>query len=313
MSRFDNLALQKSVEGDNLGFGKAVIRRMSDQTSGKIPIVSSSSLHSLSNRRIFVTRKAMHIKLIWDASTAAMPQGMVPAIKYAAHFYDQWLTNPIDVKIRVGFNEIDGARLGRNAGAEGRFNYVQSSYDALQPTLAAQDGGAVLPTSDPTGGAGVYVPDAEAKALGLLPADGVGVDGYIGFRYESYYAMNPNDRAVPGKDDFTGIALHEISEALGRRADGNSPVGDFTVADLFRYSAPGVIGVDGAPSYFSTDGGVTDQGDFYSLGQDYLDWTYPGAGLDAFRGGITPGALSPITLSDERLITVLGFIEGPLQ
>ena len=67
-------------------------------------------------------------------------------------------------------------------------------------------------------------------------------------------------------EDFIGIALHEISEALGRRADGLSPVGAFTVADLFRYSAPGVIGQDGTANYFSIDGGVTNLGNYYSLG-----------------------------------------------
>ena len=241
-----------------------------------------------------------------------MPQEMVPAIRFAAHFYDDWFTNPIDVKLRVGFDEIDGVHLDRAEGAEGRFNYVQSSYQALQPTLAAQDGGAALPASDPTGGAGVYVPDAEAKALGLLLASGKEVDGYIGFRYEPYYATDPHFRAVPGKEDFTGIALHEISEALGRRADGFSPVGDFTVADLFRYSAPGLIGVDGVQDYFSTDGGATKQGGLDSFGQDYYDWNYPGEGPDAYRGGITDGVLSPITLKDEHLMAALGFTEGPM-
>ena len=131
-----------------------------------------------------------------------------------------------------------------------RFNYVQVSYDALRPILSAQDGGAVLPSTDPTGGAGVYVPDAEAKALGLISGTSTAVDGYIGFLSEPYYATDPNNRAQPGVEDFVGIALHEISEALGRRADGLSPVGAFTVADLFRYSAPGVIGQDGTPELF---------------------------------------------------------------
>ena len=254
----------------------------------------------------------MQINLIWDASAAKMPAAMRATIKYAARFYDAWFTNPITVNIAIGYNEIDGSHLDRHEGAEGRFNYVQSSYAAIEPTLAAQDGGATLPGSDPTGGAGVSVPDAEAKALGLLSPTDPGIDGYAGFRYEPYYAMDPHDRAVPDKEDFTGIALHEISEALGRRADSNSPVGDFTIADLFRYSAPGVIGVDGVQDYFSTDGGVRNQGDLYSFGQDYYDWLYPGKGPDAYRGGITDGVLSPITEKDRLLMAALGFTEGRL-
>ena len=177
--------------------------------------------------------------------------------------------------VRSAVKPLDG-------GADGRFNYVQVSYNSLRPTLSAQDGGAVLPSTDPTGGAGVYVPDAEAKALGLISGTSTAIDGYIGFLSEPYYATDPNNRAQPGMDDFVGIALHEISEAMGRRAEELSPVGAFTVADLFRYSAPGVIAQDGAGTYFSIDGGVTDLGNYYITGGDYLDWNLT-AGLDAFE------------------------------
>ena len=171
-------------------------------------------------------------------------------------------------------------------GAEGRFNYVQVSYGALRPILSAQDGGAVLPSTDPTGGAGVYVPDAEAKALGLISGTANGIDGYIGFISEPYYAMDPNNRAQPGMEDFVGIALHEISEALGRRDDGLSPVGAFTVADLFRYSAPGVIGQDGTPSYFSIDGGVTNLGNITRWAR--IIWI----GTTILRGSMPSGEVS---------------------
>ena len=252
----------------------------------------------------------MNINLTFDSSAASMPAAMVTAIEYAASFYDAWFTNPITVNIAVGYGEIGGVTLASNEGAEGRFNYVQVSYGALQPILSAQDGGAVLPSTDPTGGAGVYVPDAEAKALGLISGTSTAVDGYIGFLSEPYYATDPNNRAQPGMEDFIGIALHEISEALGRRADGLSPVGAFTVANLFRYSAPGVIAQDGTPSYFSIDGGVTNLGNYYSLGQDYLDWNTT-AGLDAFEGNITLDTVSPITPRDEAQMAALGFTEGP--
>jgi hypothetical protein len=206
----------------------------------------------------------MNVNLIFDPSAASMPTAMVAAIEYAANFYDTWFTNPITVNIDVGDGEIGGVTLAPNEGAEGRFNYIQVSYGALQPLLSAQDGGAVLPSTDPTGGAGVDVSDAEAKALGLISGTSTAVDGYIGFLSSPSYATDPNNRAVPGEEDFVGIALHEISEALGRRADALSPVGAFTVADLFRYSAPGVIGQSGDPTYFSINGGVTDLGNYFS-------------------------------------------------
>ena len=116
---------------------------------------------------------------------------MVAAIEYAANFYDAWFTNPITVNIAVGYGEINGVPLGTSdllmGAADARFNYVQTSYSALKPILAAQDGGAVLPSADPTGGAGVYVPDAEAKALGIMSGTATGIDGYIGFNSEPGY------------------------------------------------------------------------------------------------------------------------------
>jgi hypothetical protein len=85
------------------------------------------------------------------------------------------------------------------------------------------------------------------------------------------------------------------------------------VLDLFRYSSPGVIGTDGSPNYFSTDGGVTDLGDFnYTPPADYGDWIYPGTGLDAYRGDITLDTVSPITSRDASLMAALGFSEGPM-
>ena len=113
-------------------------------------------------------------------------------------------------------------------------------------------------------------------------------------------------------EDFVGIALHEISEALGRRADGLSPVGAFTVANLFRYSAPGVIAQDGTRDYFSIDGGVTDLGNYYSLARTIWIGTLT-AGLDAFEGNITLDTVSPITPRDEAQMAALGFTEGPGQ
>ena len=83
--------------------------------------------------------------------------------------------------------------------------------------------------------------------------------------------------------------------------------------DLYRYTSRGVVGTDSVPGYFSEDGGVTSLAVFNSIPRgDFGDWTYPGAGLDAFRGGITPDTVSPITSADQRLMRDLGFTLGTL-
>jgi hypothetical protein len=58
--------------------------------------------------------------------------------------------------------------------------------------------------------------NAEAKALGLLAGNATGIDGYVGFNNSANYTFNPNNRAVAGEYDFIGLALHEITEVMGR-------------------------------------------------------------------------------------------------
>jgi hypothetical protein len=255
----------------------------------------------------------MNINLIFDSNAASMPADMVAAIKYAASFYDAWLSNPITVNISVGYGEINGTPLGGlgDGNQDARLNYVRVSYDTLKPILAAHDGGAVLPSTDPTGGTGVVVPDTEAKALGIISGTASGIDGYVGFNYPSIDNTDPYNRLKPNMEDFVGIALHELSEALGRRAN-LEPDSAFTVEDLFRYSAPGVLGQDGGANYFSIDGGVTNLGD-YGLVEDYGDWDLTSAGLDDYRSGLALGTISPITPRDVTQMAALGFTEAPVQ
>jgi hypothetical protein len=72
-----------------------------------------------------------------------------------------------------------------------------------------------LPIVDPIGG-NYWLSTAEAKALGLLPADS-SADGFVGFSSTAPLAYDPNNRAVPGEFDFIGIVAHKISEVLGSR------------------------------------------------------------------------------------------------
>jgi serralysin len=94
---------------------------------------------------------------------------------------------------------------------------------------------------------------AEAKALGFIPANQSGVDGFAGFATD----INSNS--------LIGVALHELTHALGR-ANAGLPLsfGDIPdIFDLFRFdSANNTRLVDGdfgsaPPAYFSVSGGGT--------------------------------------------------------
>ncbi len=258
----------------------------------------------------------MKVNLIWSKHAwNYMPQGMVSCIVHAAAiYYRMFGIDHVTVGVDVGFNSVDGQHLAVNQGAEGRFNYTTEPYSAVESALESRDPGLVLPATDPTGGAGVDVSWAQMSALGLGAARPAETDGYVGFRYESYYNLNTDHRAEPGQEDFTGIALHEISEAMGRRTDpdagtSSNPGGGETILDLTRYAAPGTLATNSSPNaYFSVDGGTTNLASYNTnpLG-DFGDWAYPGAGVDAFRGGITPDTVSTLSPTDHALMAALGF------
>ena len=51
--------------------------------------------------------------------------------------------------------------------------------------------------------------------MGVLPND-LSNDGTFTFGGGFSYTYDPNNRAVAGKFDFIGVAMHEISEIMGR-------------------------------------------------------------------------------------------------
>ena len=137
--------------------------------------------------------------------------------------------------------------------------------------------------------------DAEAKALGLIPGNNPTSDGSIGFNSTASWTFDPNNRAVAGKNDFIGVAEHEITEVMGRYGLGQNGFasGHYSPLDLFRYTAPGTL--DLAPAngaYFSIDGGNTVINTFNGTGGgDLSDWL--GTTLDSFNHSSSPARNTP--------------------
>lgn len=238
----------------------------------------------------------MQINLVADASVGSAPAGFAAAIQQAADILDRVLTNAITVNISFGWGEIGGTALqpGGNFAEggpveSGGFGYgaVKAALKAASDTRATADAVASLPASDPNGGRGYFLANAQKKAFGLVPAGAGGLDGEIGF-------------ATGWTSNWVGGALHELTHALGRASnDGTQAM------DLFRYSAAGVRQVSwGAAAYFSVDGGRTALANF-GTASDAGDFKNDAlAPRDPFDETISAQALTAV---DVELMNAIGF------
>jgi hypothetical protein len=234
------------------------------------------------------------------------------AIITAENFFQSEFSNSVTLDI-----SFDLAPLGADS-ADNSHTLFRVPYTVLKSTLAAtaitsdeETAVASLPSSDPSGGLGFFVPVGMARMLGFtgaLAGNDVTVD------------LNQNMPWTFGADAI-GALEHEISEAMGRvgglgfsRTTSGAPI--WGPMDLFRYSSPGqrdfTGGSDGLPTFFSVDGNtlltefhnsVSTTGAFD--GQDLGDWDQSVQG-DAF-GASGPGAPGTVSATDLRVMDVLGW------
>jgi len=256
----------------------------------------------------------LQFHLVWDSSVSSAPAGFKAAAIAAAGFYTQMYSNSEVINIHMGWGEADGISI---SGSElsgsvrpGLYQRYASVYGALMKDAGSSSfqaqADSTLPTTDPLGAQLYYVPNAEAKTLGLLSSAGTEIDGYIGM--SSSLPLDFIEPTAAGQYDAVGALEHEISEVMGRVGSVGAAYGAgvYTPLDLFRYSAPGVRATSiSAPSpNFSINGGKTDLGN-YAKSPDYADWVNTVRG-DAY-GGATLGTTLSVTSNDLIENAVLGY------
>jgi len=268
------------------------------------------------------TAQALVIQLTPDASAASAPAGFLPAVQYAATFLQTVYDDPITINIDVGWGEIDGnplraADIGQSlTNQPASFNYAQVRAALIGDAKSPDDtqSTSTLPVADPTGGRAFQMSNGEAKALGLIGGNAPGTDGWVGFASTVSWTFDPNSRAVPGEYDLIGIALHELTEVMGRYGISQNGCGALicdSPIDLFRYSAPGTLAQDRvAGTYFSIDGGVTSINVFDGATGDFSDWF--GNTFDAFNADATSGQVEPFSAGDATVMDVIGYDPVPL-
>lgn len=213
------------------------------------------------------------INLIWDESVALAPASFRPAVEHAARFFDGLITSPITINIEVGWGEardtaLETGLLGKAYVTTGMFRaFADYRNDLARNNTSATMQSALDNLVDP--GRQVFVPGAQAKALGIMAMGDPRPDGAIGFTARpDLYTYDPDNRAVAGKVDLIGLVQHEITHALGRV----SYTWGTTGFDLYRYTAPNSWAPTASGvTYFSVDGGMTNLGTFSTTG-DRADW-----------------------------------------
>ncbi len=257
----------------------------------------------------------MDIQLVFDSTTSEAPSGFTAAVEYAASQLDALITNNITVSIEVSWDST-GQVLGEASPylrSAGLYSYadVVAALRANAQTATQLAAVNALPTTDPTGGNGLYLTLAQAEALGL-PASNLasaegGIDGLVEFGTGGgTLNFSTLSTAVAGELDFVGTAEHELSHALGRVDFDNGS--DFTIMDLYAYASPGTLqSTPYAPSYFSIDDGTTNLATFDTT-SDISDWAdetqYQTDAFDAYE---YPGYATTISAVDDTLMSVLGF------
>jgi hypothetical protein len=246
---------------------------------------------------------SININLIFDAAALAAPASFRAGIQQAANLLAMTITDAITVNLKIDYSGTGG---GASAGPD---NGVFESYSLIRSdlinhaTLGDTTFNALPSGSSIQGQTNVDVWNAQLKLFGLLsPNDTTTDDGHATFATD----INPNL--------LVGVALHELTHALGRIPHGTQP----DIFDLFRYTGPGTLlfqgGATAPAAYFSVDGGHTKLADYgqTSDASDFLNTGVQGPNdpFDEFYGSKT---LQKLTAVDVQQLDALGFHVAPVS
>jgi hypothetical protein len=252
---------------------------------------------------VAVTSGGITFNLTFDS---AAPSSFRAGIVQAASLLTAAISDQITLNLSIHYTNV-----GTNGGAFASPNFSNGLFEGYSTTRAALINSAspgdtifnALPSgSSIQGQSQVAVWSSQLKALGFLSANSAINDGSASF------ATNIASNAL------VGVALHELTHAMGRIPYGppysNSP----DIFDLFRFTSPntrlfsGVV--DSAPpAYFSVNGGSTKLADYGQTSDtsDFLNSGVQGSS-DPFNEFFNPGSTSQqLSAVDLLQLDALGF------
>jgi hypothetical protein len=245
------------------------------------------------------------INLIFDAAAMAAPQSFRDGITTAMQMICAVVTDRITINLSIDYSGTGGSAAGGAAGG----NYVDYSTVRANLVNNASPGDKTfnsLPTGPTIAGQSqVAVWFGQEKLWGLISPTGTEVDGTTTFATD----INPNL--------LVGVALHELTHAMGRVPYGPPYGNQPDILDLFRFTSPGNILINGnptaSPAYFSTDGGVTKIADYgqTSDASDFLNSGVQGS-TDPFNEFYSTNTQQKLTAVDLMQLDALGFHLAPV-
>ena len=246
------------------------------------------------------------INLEFDAAAMAAPASFRAGIEQAASILSSTITNKITVNLQIDYSGTGG---GAAAGPDnGQFvSYSTVRADLINNAASGDTTFNALPTgSSIQGQSSVAVWNAQLKLFGLLGAnDTTTDDGSATFATDISSSL------------LVGVALHELTHALGRVPYGSQP----DIFDFYRFTSAGTRlftdNIPAAASYFSVDGGNTKLADFglYSDPSDFLNpgptqFGGPYSNLtpnDAFNEIYSGSTIQALSTVDKKILDALGF------
>jgi Ca2+-binding RTX toxin-like protein len=250
-----------------------------------------------SSSTVVVNSSGITFDLIFDTAAMAAPQSFRTGIEQAASILSASISDQITVNIKIDFSGTGGgAAAGPDSGYYESYSSIRS--DLLADATSGDTTFNALPSGTSIQGqSNIAVWNAQMKVLGLMnPNDTTTDDGSATFATD----INPNL--------LVGVALHELTHALGRIPYGTAP----DIFDLFRYTSPATrlfSGGSTAPAaYFSLDGGLTKIADYGQTSDpsDFLNSGVQGPN-DPFNEYYTNSSLQTLTSVDLKQLDALGF------
>jgi len=244
------------------------------------------------------------INLIFDQAAMNAPQSFRDGVTQAMAMICAAVTDHITINLQIDYS---GTGQGAAGGPSGG---LYEPYSTVHADLVnnASPGDTIfnsLPTGSTIGGQSqVAVWNSQLKLWGLMDPNGTEIDGSATFATD----INPNL--------LVGVALHELTHAMGRVPYGPSPgqpsITQPDIFDFYRFTSPGNILINGgstaAPAYFSLDNGAHKIADYGQTSDpsDFLNSGVQGS-TDPFDEFYSNNTQQQLTAIDLQQLDALGF------